>query len=75
MHGCLYCIVEANVERATALFLETNDYLLIGVIATCYFVQSDTQDDQREGDKNKYKYKSRYKYKYRYKSLSVDWID
>ena len=54
-HGCLYCIVEANVERATALFLETNDYLLIGVIATCYFVQSDTQDDQREGDKHKYK--------------------
>ena len=43
----MYCIVEANVERATALFLETNDYLLIGVIATCYFVQSDTQDDQR----------------------------
>ena len=54
-HGCLYCIVEANVERATALFLETNDYLLIGVIATCYSVQSDTQDDQRGGDKYKYK--------------------
>ena len=33
---------------AAALFLKTNDYLLIGVIATCEILLSDTQHQEEE---------------------------